>query len=142
MGTLSVARRQMVEIAKALSRDARLIVLDEPSAVLADAELDGLVRVMHRLAEKGVAFIYISHRLNEVFRITDRVTVMKDGRVVATERTADMTPDRLVRLMVGRDLGQIYGERHGGAAGDVALEVRGLGSRGCLRRRVVRGTSR
>ncbi len=127
VGTLSVARRQMVEIAKALSRDARLIVLDEPSAVLADAELDGLVRVMHRLAEKGVAFIYISHRLNEVFRITDRVTVMKDGRVVATERTADMTPDRLVRLMVGRDLGQIYGERHGGAAGDVALEVRGLG---------------
>ena len=126
VGTLSVARRQMVEIAKALSRDARLIVLDEPSAVLADAELDGLVRVMHRLAEKGVAFIYISHRLNEVFRITDRVTVMKDGRVVATERTADMTPDRLVRLMVGRDLGQIYGERHGEAAGDVALEVRGL----------------
>ncbi len=126
VGTLSVARRQMVEIAKALSRDARLIVLDEPSAVLADAELDGLVRVMHRLAEKGVAFIYISHRLNEVFRITDRVTVMKDGRVVATERTADMTPDRLVRLMVGRDLGQIYGEGHGEAAGDVALEVRGL----------------
>ncbi len=126
VGTLSVARRQMVEIAKALSRDARLIVLDEPSAVLADAELDGLVRVMHRLAEKGVAFIYISHRLNEVFRITDRVTVMKDGRVVATERTADMTPDRLVRMMVGRDLGQVYGERHGLAPGEVALEVRGL----------------
>jgi ribose transport system ATP-binding protein len=126
VGTLSVARRQMVEIAKALSRDARLIVLDEPSAVLADAELDGLVHVMHRLAEKGVAFIYISHRLNEVFRITDRVTVMKDGRVVANERTVDMTPDRLVRLMVGRDLGQIYGERHAQAAGDVALDVRGL----------------
>jgi ribose transport system ATP-binding protein len=124
--TLSVARRQMVEIAKALSRDARLIVLDEPSAVLADAELDGLVRVMHRLAEKGVAFVYISHRLNEVFRITDRVTVMKDGRVVATELTAAMTPDRLVRLMVGRDLGQIYGERQGAVAGEVALEVRGL----------------
>ena len=126
VGTLSVARRQMVEIAKALSRDARLIVLDEPSAVLADAELDGLVRVMHRLAEKGVAFIYISHRLNEVFRITDRVTVMKDGRVVATERTADMTPERLVRLMVGRDLGQIFGERQRAPVGEVALEVRGL----------------
>ncbi|HSL76561.1 MAG TPA: ATP-binding cassette domain-containing protein, partial [Candidatus Limnocylindrales bacterium] len=111
VATLSVARRQMVEIAKALSRDARLIVLDEPSAVLADAELDGLVRVMRRLAEKGVAFIYISHRLNEVFRITDRVTVMKDGRVVAAERTAELDPDRLVRLMVGRDLGQIHGER-------------------------------
>jgi ribose transport system ATP-binding protein len=129
VGTLSVARRQMVEIAKALSREARLIVLDEPSAVLGDAELDGLVRVMHRLAEKGVAFIYISHRLNEVFRITDRVTVMKDGRVVATEPTADLTPERLVRLMVGRDLGQIYGERAAATvagAGEVALEVRGL----------------
>ena len=126
VGTLSVARRQMVEIAKALSRDARLIVLDEPSAVLADAELEGLIRVMHRLTEKGVAFIYISHRLNEVFRITDRVTVMKDGRVVATEPTAAISPERLVRLMVGRDLGQIFGERHEAAAGEMALEVRGL----------------
>ena len=126
VGTLSVAGRQMVEIAKALSRDARLIVLDEPSAVLADAELDGLIRVMRRLAEKGVAFIYISHRLNEVFRITDRVTVMKDGRVVATERTADMTPDRLVRLMVGRELGAMFGDRPDRPAGDVALEVNGL----------------
>jgi ribose transport system ATP-binding protein len=132
VGRLSVARRQMVEIARALSRDARLIVLDEPSAVLADAELDGLVRVMHRLAETGVAFIYISHRLNEVFRITDRVTVMKDGAVVVTEQTAAITPDQLVRLMVGRDLGAIYGERVPGAASDtpaddaVALRVRGL----------------
>ena len=81
----------MVEIAKALSRDARLIVLDEPSAVLGDAELQGLFDVIRRLAAKGTAFIYISHRLGEVFKITDRVTVMKDGRVVATERTADMT---------------------------------------------------
>jgi ribose transport system ATP-binding protein len=126
VGTLSVARRQMVEIAKALSRDARLIVLDEPSAVLADAELEGLIRVMRRLAERGVAFIYISHRLNEVFRITDRVTVMKDSRVVATERTADLDPDRLVRLMVGRDLGRIYGERPDRPASDVVLQVSGL----------------
>jgi len=126
VGSLSVARRQMVEIAKALSRDARIIVLDEPSAVLADAELDGLVRVMHRLAEKGVAFIYISHRLNEVFRITDRVTVMKDGQVVATEATTDLTPDRLVRLMVGRDLGDIYGTRPTSATREPALEVHGL----------------
>ena len=91
VGRLSVARRQMVEIAKALSRDARLIVLDEPSAVLGDAELQGLFDVIRRLAAKGTAFIYISHRLGEVFKITDRVTVMKDGRVVATERTADLT---------------------------------------------------
>ena len=125
VGSLSVARRQMVEIAKALSRDARLIVLDEPSAVLAEAELDGLIRVMRRLAEKGVAFIYISHRLNEVFRITDRVTVMND-QVVATERTAAMDPDQLVRLMVGRELGAIYGSRLDRPPGEVALELTGL----------------
>ena len=122
VGSLSVARRQMVEIAKALSRDARLIVLDEPSAVLADAELDGLIRVMRRLTGKGVAFIYISHRLNEVFRITDRVTVMKDGRVVATERTAEMDPDRLVRLMVGREV-LLRVEKPPAQPGEPLLEV-------------------
>ena len=104
VGQLSVARRQMVEIAKALSRDARLIVLDEPSAVLGDTELQGLFEVMRRLAANGTAFIYISHRLDEVFELTDRVTVMKDGRVVTTERNGDLTPERLVRAMVGRDV--------------------------------------
>jgi ribose transport system ATP-binding protein len=128
---LSVARRQMVEIAKALSRDARLIVLDEPSAVLGDAELQGLFSVMRLLAEKGVAFIYISHRLNEVFEITDRVTVMKDGRVVSSARTADLDADRLVRLMVGRDLGDVYGDAVG-SSGEAALEVRGLTRHGVL----------
>ena len=126
VGTLSVARRQMVEIARALSREARLIVLDEPSAVLADAELDGLFRVMRRLIEKGVAFIYISHRLNEVFRITDRVTVMKDGRVVATTPTKDLTIDALVRQMVGRDLGDMFGSRVAPAPDAPILVVRGL----------------
>jgi ribose transport system ATP-binding protein len=128
---LSVAGRQMVEIAKALSRDARIIVLDEPSAVLGDAELEGLFRVMRRLAEKGVGLIYISHRLHEVYQVTHRVTVMKDGRVVADAPTTSLGPDDLVRLMVGRDLGDVYGERHGGV-GRPALRVRGLSRRGAL----------
>jgi ribose transport system ATP-binding protein len=128
---LSVARRQMVEIAKALSRDARIIVLDEPSAVLADAELRGLFDVMRRLTATGVAFIYISHRLNEVFQITDRVTVMKDGRVVTTEPTATLTPDRLVNLMVGRELGS-WAVARTGDHGDAALRVSGLSRRGVL----------
>ena len=132
VGRLSVARRQMVEIARAISRDARLVVLDEPSAVLADAELEGLFRILRRLSERGVASVYISHRLHEVFRITDRVTVMKDGRVVATEPTAAMTPDRLVRLMVGRDIDDVFGTRATLAAaaratdGPPRLRVRGL----------------
>jgi ribose transport system ATP-binding protein len=128
---LSVARRQMVEIAKALSRDARLIVLDEPSAVLGEAELQGLFDVIRRLAGKGVAFIYISHRLNEVFQITDRVTVMKDGQVVATSATRDLGPDHLVRLMVGRDIQDIYGASHG-ERGAIALAVSGLTRKGIL----------
>jgi ribose transport system ATP-binding protein len=123
--SLSVARRQMVEIAKALSRDARIIVLDEPSAVLGDAELEGLFRVMRRLAEKGVGLIYISHRLNEVYQITHRVTVMKDGGVVADAPTSSLGPDDLIRLMVGRDLGDIYGARDA-QVGDAVLSVRGL----------------
>jgi ribose transport system ATP-binding protein len=132
VGRLNVAHRQMVEIAKALSRDARIIVLDEPSAVLADAELAGLFAVMRRLAERGVAFIYISHRLNEVFQITERVTVMKDGRVVATEPTAALTPDRLVRLMVGRELLE-RDETRLLPNGPVALAVRGVSRAGVLR---------
>jgi ribose transport system ATP-binding protein len=128
---LSVAGRQMVEIAKALSRDARIIVLDEPSAVLGDAELEGLFRVMRRLAERGVGLIYISHRLHEVYQVTHRVMVMKDGRVVADAPTASLGPDDLVRLMVGRDLGDVYGEGHG-HFGRPALRVRGLSRRGIL----------
>ncbi len=133
VGALSVARRQMVEIAKALSRDARVIVLDEPSAVLGDAELRGLFGVIRRLAERGVAFIYISHRLNEVFEITDRVTIMKDGRVVADTPTRDLTHERLVRLMVGRDIGDIYPPRSSTPPGREALVVRGLRREGILR---------
>jgi ribose transport system ATP-binding protein len=137
VGRLSVARRQMVEIAKALSRDARLIVLDEPSAVLGDAELRGLFGVIRRLADRGVAFVYISHRLNEVFEITDRVTVMKDGRVVADEPTRGLTVERLVRLMVGRDIGDVFPARPPLPAPDAprrpeALAVRGLRREGVL----------
>jgi ribose transport system ATP-binding protein len=121
----------MIEIAKALSRNARIIVLDEPSAVLGDAELQGLFGVIRRLAEKGVAFIYISHRLNEVFQITDRVVVMKDGRVVATAATSDLNPAQLVRLMVGRALAEGHVERSA-TPGELALEVRGLRREGVL----------
>jgi ribose transport system ATP-binding protein len=108
---LSVAQRQMVEIAKALSRDARLIVLDEPSAVLGDAELEGLFTAIRNLSRQGVSFIYISHRLNEVFEIADRVTVMKDGQVVGTDVVKNLTPNRLIKMMVGRELSEIYPKR-------------------------------
>jgi ribose transport system ATP-binding protein len=128
---LSVAQRQMVEIAKALSRDARLIVLDEPSAVLGDAELEGLFAVIRRLAQQGVSFIYISHRLKEVFEIADRVTVMKDGQVVGTDAVHNLTPARLIQMMVGRQLSKIYPKRNP-TFGREALVARHLVRHGVL----------
>ncbi len=128
---LSVAQRQMVEIAKALSREARLIVLDEPSAVLGDAELEGLFAVIRRLAGQGVAFVYISHRLNEVFEIADRVTVMKDGQAVGTDSVKNLTPPRLIEMMVGRELSEIYPKRNP-TFGREALVARNLMRDGVL----------
>jgi ribose transport system ATP-binding protein len=128
---LSVAQRQMVEIAKALSRDARILVLDEPSAVLGDNELEGLFEVVRNLADHGVALVYISHRLSEVFRLTDRVVVLRDGTLVGTESTPQLDPDRLVSMMVGRQLADIYPER-AARIGAPVLQVRGLRRAGVL----------
>lgn len=128
---LSVAQRQMVEIAKALSRDARLIVLDEPSAVLGDAELEGLFAVIRKLSQQGVSFIYISHRLNEVFDIADRALVMKDGQVVGTDAVENLSPPQLIQMMVGRELSEIYPQRNVNL-GKTALVVRHLTRQGIL----------
>jgi ABC-type sugar transport system ATPase subunit len=132
VGRLSTAQQQLVEIAKALSRDSRILVLDEPSAALGQRDLDHLFRVIDLLRDQGVAIAYISHRLEEVFEIADRVTVLKDGHLVGTWPIGAVTMQGLVRAMTGRDLGVITG-----AAGDdtapVRLEVRGLGRNGAFR---------
>ncbi|HKU67150.1 MAG TPA: sugar ABC transporter ATP-binding protein [Candidatus Baltobacteraceae bacterium] len=101
---LSVAQQQMIEIAKVLSRHARIIVMDEPSAALTDREIDRLFDIIKTLKAKGAGIIYISHRLEELPRIADRVTVMRDGRVIETRAIADFPPDDIVRAMVGRRL--------------------------------------
>ena len=124
-GRLSVAQRQLLEIARALVREARLLILDEPSAVLAGEELERLFGVLRRLTSGGVSVIYISHRLDEIEEIADRVTVMRDGAVVSSGPIAAYDRARIVREMVGRDVDQTYGEP-AGAPGDVVLEVRGL----------------
>ncbi|MBU1335937.1 MAG: sugar ABC transporter ATP-binding protein [Alphaproteobacteria bacterium] len=123
--TLSVAYRQIVEIAKALSQNARILVLDEPSAVLGDAELEKLFAIIRRLAAEGMSFIYISHRLEEVFAISDRTQVMRDGRVVGVKPTSELTRNELVRMMVGRELSDVYPDRKP-VAGKMLLEVQGL----------------
>ena len=101
---LSVAEQQLVEIAKALLRKARLIVMDEPTAALTEREIDALFRLMAKLKAQDVAFVYISHRLEELPRISDRITVIRDGKTIETRATADMPQDEMIRLMVGRSL--------------------------------------
>ncbi len=105
---LTVAQRQLVEIAKALSQNADLIVMDEPSAILAGSELDQLFDIIESLVAQGVTIIYISHRLDEVFRIADEVTVLKDGELVATKPIHELDRSTLVELMVGRPLDEIF----------------------------------
>jgi ribose transport system ATP-binding protein len=131
LSSLTVAQQQMVEIAKALSRKAKLVVLDEPSAVLGDKELEKLFNVMRGLSSEGISFIYISHRLKEVFEIGHRVTVLRDGSVVTTHPVAEVDEERLVRWMVGRDIEHFFPDRKHNP-GNVALRVKGLTRRGVL----------
>ena len=125
LSEMTLAERQMVEIGKALTRNARMLVLDEPSAVLGDEELKGMFQVLRNLAAQGVGIVYISHRLNEIFEITDHVTILKDGRHVGDFKTSELTTDILIEHMVGRKLEDIYPKRSS-RFGDVSLRVDGL----------------
>ena len=133
VGELSVAKRQMVEIARALARNARVIVLDEPSAVLAQAEIDQLFRIIRQLSNEGVAFAYISHRLREVFEISTTVTVLRDGKVVFNGLSKSLTTDDLIKAMVGREVGDVFPKRSP-RFGEVALQTENLGSNSVLRK--------
>ncbi|WP_256114590.1 sugar ABC transporter ATP-binding protein [Shinella lacus] len=130
---LSVAQRQMVEIAKAISRHARIVVLDEPSAVLGDSELVNLFAMIRRLSrEQGVSFIYISHRLKELYEICDDVTVLRDGQVISSTPIAGTTTESLIRQMVGREMNDIFPER-GTPREEIRLAVSGLNRKGVLK---------
>lgn len=122
---LNVAQQQLVEIAKALSWKAELIIMDEPSAALTGAELERLFEIIAKLKARGVTMIYVSHRLEEVFHIADRVTVLRDGANVGTLAVAEANEAQIIHMMVGRELGQMYPPR-GQPPGEVVLEVRGL----------------
>jgi ribose transport system ATP-binding protein len=130
LGRLSAAGQQVVSMARALARDARLIVMDEPSAVLDPEEVRNLFRVIRELTADGVAVVYISHRLEEIREIGDRVTVLKDGRTVARNLPARDTPTAdVIRLMTGRTIEYVFPERVP-PSGDVVLEVDGLSRAG------------
>lgn len=112
VGSLSVAYQQVVEICKCLTRDAKILVLDEPTAVLTFTEIEKLFEVVNKLKQDGVSIIYISHRLEEVFELSDNITVLKDGTIVDTVPTDSIDKQRLVNMMVGRELTQLFPSRN------------------------------
>jgi ABC-type sugar transport system ATPase subunit len=124
-GRLSVAQQQLVEIAKALSQDIRILVMDEPSAALTPQEVERLFGIIRRLQEAGIGIIYISHRLDEVFEIADTITVLRDGRYIGTEPVEKMTRTRMIEMMVGRSIENEF-PKHRHPVGEVRLQVNGL----------------
>jgi ABC-type sugar transport system ATPase subunit len=122
---LGIGQQQLVEIAKALSHEARILVLDEPTAALTDAEVETLFGILNKLRARGVGMIYISHKLGEVFRISDRITVLRDGCTVGTNATSELDEAQVIARMVGRDVGDIFpAVDH--AQGEVVFEVRNM----------------
>ena len=125
VSSLSVAEQQLVEISKSLNRKTRILVMDEPSAVLGEGDLERLFNVVRSLQAQGIGIIYISHRMREIFELADEVTVLKDGRYVGTRQVAEVKMDDLVRMMIGRDLKDVYPKRDP-VVGEVLLEVKNL----------------
>jgi ribose transport system ATP-binding protein len=126
---LSIAEQQIVEIAKAVSKNVKILIMDEPSAPLSVSEVEMMFKIITNLKKNGVTVIYISHRLEEVFRISDRVSVMRDGCYVATKNTKETNRQELIKLMVGRELKESYPPRKN-PPGEIALEVKNLGGNG------------
>jgi methyl-galactoside transport system ATP-binding protein len=125
---MSVAERQMVEIAKAVSYDAKIIVLDEPTSSLTDREVERLFAIIETLKARGCGIIYISHKMDEILKISDEITVMRDGKHVATEPAENMTMEKIIKLMVGRELTNMFPEKTNNPS-KVILQVEHLSSR-------------
>jgi ABC-type sugar transport system ATPase subunit len=127
VGNLGIGQQQLVEIAKALSKEAKILVLDEPTAALTETEVETLFNILRDLKQRGVGMVYISHKLGEVFEMSDRITVLRDGKTIATHNAADLTKEKVIELMVGREVGNIFPEPDHDL-GDTVLEVKNLTS--------------
>lgn len=125
MSKMPVSQRQMVEIAKAVSYHSKIIVFDEPTSSLTEQEVEHLFKIINMLRDRGCGIIYISHKMEEILRISDEVTIMRDGKWIATKAAEDLTTDEIIRLMVGRELTNRYPPKEH-QIGDVLLEVEGL----------------
>ncbi|PKR77928.1 D-xylose ABC transporter ATP-binding protein [Halalkalibacillus sediminis] len=126
-GSLSVGHQQMIEIAKAISTNAQVIVMDEPTAALTDREIERLFEVIERLRSQGVGVVYISHRMEEIFKICDRISVLRDGEYIGTREVKSVEYDEIIRMMVGRQLGELFPERDV-TTGDTQFRVENLSS--------------
>ena len=129
MGTLSVGQQQMVEIAKSLLADCKVLIMDEPTAALSPAETKVLFTVIRQLKERGVSIIYISHRMEEIFELCDRITIIRDGQYIDTKNISETDMSGVVKMMIGRDIGVRFPKRHA-QIGDILLEVKGLTKNG------------
>ena len=132
VGTLSVANRQRVEIARSLSQDARVVIMDEPTAALADADVARLMDIVRRLKSRGVAIVYVSHRMPEIFALADRVTVLRDGARVGTKDIGEVDEGVLVNMMVGRVIDRLYPKKLGESGASI-LELREISHRSAVR---------
>ena len=131
VGDLTVHEKQIIEIAKAIYKDARILVMDEPTAALGEKDTVSLFNIIRSLKLQGVGVIYISHRLKEIFEITDRVTVLRDGRLIGTEYTKETENEKLITMMVGRELKDMYPKREV-PIGEPLIEVKGLNIKGIV----------
>jgi ribose transport system ATP-binding protein len=132
VGELSISNQQVVEIAKALTLDCRILILDEPTAVLTESETEALFQIMRKLRDQGISIIYISHRMAEVFGQCDRVSVLRDGQYIGTYDVAQTTSTEVVNMMVGREIGDLYPAKAGrpGGTPEVLLQVRDFSNEG------------
>jgi len=129
VGKLRISEQQLVEIARALSLRAKVLIMDEPTAALSQREVESLFKVVEDLKRRGVAMMFVSHRMDEVFRIADRIAVLRDGRLIGLEKAASLGRNRAISMMVGRQLSTLFPE-HGATLGQVVLETRGLSRQG------------
>ena len=128
VGSLQVAQKQMIEIAKAISYDSKILVLDEPTSSLTEKEVEHLFRILKRILARGIGIIFITHKMDEVMRIADDVTVMRDGQWIATRKTSEITEKEIISMMVGREMNEMFPE-HTARMGGVVLKAEHLGTK-------------
>ena len=124
MSDVSVAKAQLVAIATAVSNDAKIIIMDEPTTALTENEVEQLYRIIDTVKARGIAIIFISHKLDEIFRVSDEITVIRDGQYVDTKPTKEVTKEQLISMMVGRDMSEMFQRERFELSDEIILEIK------------------